>query len=552
MNESNPARAAARTAARTATGRLFYNGHFYTGPGYAASVLWAQGGRIRALGGPELLAAAPPELPRTDLGGGWALPGFNDSHLHLLDVGRGLASVDLFGASGPADIAARCAAFVRAHAVPPGQAVYGNGWNQDLFAGPHTLPTRADLDAAVPDHPLLLDRVCGHIMLCNTAALRAAGITSQTPDPPGGGIDRGPGGEPNGLLRDNAVALVRPLLPAETPAACAGRWRAALAHAAAHGLTSVQTCDVRSRDWPTVLAALEELDAQDALPLRLTLQCAMDTPEDLQALWDAGYRPGAHGKRWKIGPLKLFLDGSLGARTAWLRGGYADAPGAHGLCCLPMAEALALARKADAAGMQVVAHAIGDGAMEEMLDIIETLNAPRGGANPLRHGVVHCQVTAPGQWDRLAALGAGALVQPIFLDYDHTIVTARCGAALAGTSYAFGDAVRRGLPVSYGTDAPVESLDPLRNLYAAVTRRPLSGGAPWQPQQAVTRAQALFCYTQGSAWQEFAEAEKGRLAPGLLADFTVLDRDYFTVPEADIPRLRVQATVTGGQVVYRA
>lgn len=544
MNESNPA--------RTATGRLFYNGHFYTGPGYAASVLWAQGGRIRALGGPELLAAAPPELPRTDLGGGWALPGFNDSHLHLLDVGRGLASVDLFGASGPADIAARCAAFVRAHAVPPGQAVYGNGWNQDLFAGPHALPTRADLDAAVPDHPLLLDRVCGHIMLCNTAALRAAGITSQTPDPPGGGIDRGPGGEPNGLLRDNAVALVRPLLPAETPAACAGRWRAALAHAAAHGLTSVQTCDVRSRDWPTVLAALEELDAQDALPLRLTLQCAMDTPADLQALWDAGYRPGAHGKRWKIGPLKLFLDGSLGARTAWLRGGYADAPGTHGLCCLPMAEALALARKADAAGMQVVAHAIGDGAMEEMLDIIETLNAPRGGANPLRHGVVHCQVTAPGQWDRLAALGAGALVQPIFLDYDHTIVTARCGAALAGTSYAFGDAVRRGLPVSYGTDAPVESLDPLRNLYAAVTRRPLSGGAPWQPQQAVTRAQALFCYTQGSAWQEFAEAEKGRLAPGFLADFTVLDRDYFTVPEADIPRLRVQATVTGGQVVYRA
>ena len=262
MNESNPARAAARTA----PGRLFYNGHFYTGPGYAASVLWAQGGRIRALGGPELLAAAPPELPRTDLGGGWALPGFNDSHLHLLDVGRGLASVDLFGASGPADIAARCAAFVRAHAVPPGQAVYGNGWNQDLFAGPHALPTRADLDTAVPDHPLLLDRVCGHIMLCNTAALRAAGITSQTPDPPGGGIDRGPGGEPNGLLRDNAAALVRPLLPAETPAACAGRWRAALAHAAAHGLTSVQTCDVRSRDWPTVLAALEELDAQDALP----------------------------------------------------------------------------------------------------------------------------------------------------------------------------------------------------------------------------------------------------------------------------------------------
>src|SRR5699024_1430679 len=314
-------------------------------------------------------------------------------------------------------------------------------------------------------------------MLCNTAALRAAGITRNTPDPPGGGIDHGPDGEPNGLLRDNAVELVRWLLPPETIDDCAEHWRAGLAHAAGHGRSSAQACDVRSRDWPTVLAALEKLEAEGGLPVRLTLQCAIDTRAELQDLWDAGYRPGAHGKRWKIGPLKLFLDGSLGARTAWLRGGYADAPGAHGLCCLPMAEALALARKADAAGMQVVAHAIGDGAMEEMLDIIETLNAPRGGANPLRHGVVHCQVTAPGQWDRLAALGAGALVQPIFLDYDHTIVTARCGAALAGTSYAFGDAVRRGLPVSYGTDAPVESLDPLRNLYAAVTRRPLSGGA---------------------------------------------------------------------------
>lgn len=545
MNTPNAARAAA-------PGRLFYNGHFYTGRGYTAGALWAQGGRIRALGGAELAAAVPPGVPRTDLGGGWALPGFNDSHLHLLDVGRGMDAIDLFGARSPADIAARCQAFLRQNAVPPGRAVYGNGWNQDLFAGSRALPTRECLDAAAPDNPLLLDRVCGHIMLCNTAALRAAGITRHTPDPPGGGIDRGPGGEPNGLLRDNAVALVRGLLEPETQAVCAARWRAAAARAAAHGLTGAQTCDVRSRDWRTVLPALQSLDEQGALPLRLTLQCAMDTPDDLRALWAAGYRPGAHGKRWKIGPLKLFLDGSLGARTAWLRGGYADAPGRHGLCCMPYPRALELARLADAAGMQVIGHAIGDGAVEEMLDIIAALNAPRGGANPLRHGVVHCQITAPGQWARLAALGAGVLVQPIFLDYDHTIVAARCGKTLAATSYAFGTAVRRGVPVSYGTDAPVESLDPLRNLYAAVTRRPLAGGAPWQPDQAVTRAQALGCYTQGSAWQEFAEGEKGRLAPGYLADFTVLDRDYFSVPEHEIPALRVLRTVVGGEESYAA
>ena len=532
-----------------ARGRVFVNGHFDTG-GAPASVLWAEGGRIRAIGGEEVLAAAPAGLPRTDLGGGYALPGFNDSHLHLLNVGRGLAAIDLFGVRSPAELAQRCADFLREHAVPAGTAVYGNGWNQDLFDGAHALPTRAVLDAACPDHPLLLDRVCGHIMLCNSAALAAAGITRETPDPPGGGIDHGPDGEPNGLLRDNAVALVRPLLPPETPDACAAHWRAALRHAAAHGLTSAQTCDVRSRDWPTVLAALEQLEAEGELPVRLTLQCAMDSPADLRALWAAGYRPGTGGRRWKIGPLKLFLDGSLGARTAWLRRDYADAPGTRGLCCTNLDDALALARLADAAGMQVIAHAIGDAAMDEMLTVIETLNAPRGGANPLRHGVVHCQITTPDQWDRLAALGAGALVQPVFLDYDHTIVTARCGADLAATSYAFGDAVRRGVAVSYGTDAPVESLDPLRNLYCAVTRRPLSGGAPWQPAQVVTRREALTCYTAGSAWQEFAEHDKGRLAPGYLADFVVLDRDYFAVPEADIPALRVCATVVGGEVTF--
>ncbi|WP_295474552.1 amidohydrolase [uncultured Subdoligranulum sp.] len=533
---------------------LFVNGRFPTLPAGTGGV-WVRDGRVRAVLSRRDADALPAALPRVDLQGGVVLPGFNDSHLHLLDVGRGLDAIDLFGVRSPAELARRCADFLQSRRLPAGRAVYGNGWNQDLFEGSHALPTRADLDTLCPDHPLLLDRVCGHIMLCNTAALRAAGITRNTPDPPGGGIDHGPDGEPNGLLRDNAVELVRWLLPPETIDDCAEHWRAGLAHAAAHGLTSAQTCDVRSRDWPTVLAALEKLEAEGDLPVRLTLQCAIDTRAELQALWDAGYRPGAGGRRWKIGPLKLFLDGSLGARTAWLRRDYADAPGCRGLRCITLPAAMALASMADSAGMQVIAHAIGDAAMEEILAILQALAVRRpqdGPPNPLRHGVVHCQVTTPDQWDRLAALEAGALVQPIFLDYDHTIVTARCGPELAGTSYAFGDAVRRGIHVSYGTDAPVESLDPLRNLYCAVTRRPLAGGDPWQPEQAVSRSQALACYTQGSAWQEFAEQEKGRLAPGYLADFTVLDRDPLTVPEEDIPRLRVLATVVGGQFAYRA
>ena len=526
---------------------LYHNAHF--GPGTSAMLV--SGGRIAALGGDELRAAAPAGTACIDLGGGWALPGFNDSHCHLLDVGRGLGSIDLFGAKSPADIAARCADFLRRRAVPKGRAVYGNGWNQDLFEGSHAMPTRADLDALCPDNPLLLDRVCGHIMVCNTAALRAAGITAATPAPAGGGIDLGPDGAPNGLLRDNAVNLVRPLLPAETVDEIKAAFLAAATHAVSLGLTTVQSNDVRSRDWRTVMAALTALDAEQLLPVRIVLQCALETPDELRDFWAAGFRPGAQGRRWKIGPLKLFLDGSLGARTAWLRGGYADAPEEHGLCCLEYDKAVGMAKLADGAGMQVIAHAIGDAAMEEMLDVIEAVNAAHGGANPHRHGVVHCQVTTPGQWERLARLDAGALVQPIFLDYDHTIVEDRCGAALAATSYAFGSAVRRGVHLSYGTDAPVESLDVRRNLYSAITRKPLAGGPAWQPAECVTRAQALRCYTEAGAWNEFAEAEKGRLAPGYLADFTVFDRDLFTIPEAQIPAMQVKATVVGGVLAWR-
>ena len=300
------------------------------------------------------------------------------------------------------------------------------------------------------------------------------------------------------------------------------------------------------------MAALTALDAEQLLPVRIVLQCALETPDELRDFWAAGFRPGAQGRRWKLGPLKLFLDGSLGARTAWLRGGYADAPEEHGLCCLEYDKALGMAKLADGAGMQVIAHAIGDAAMDEMLDVIEAVNAgPRRRQPHTATALCTARWTTPGQWERLARLDAGALVQPIFLDYDHTIVEDRCGAALAATSYAFGSAVRRGVHLSYGTDAPVESLDVRRNLYSAITRKPLAGGPAWQPAECVTRAQALRCYTEAGAWNEFAEAEKGRLAPGYLADFTVFDRDLFTIPEAQIPAMQVKATVVGGVLAWR-
>lgn len=520
--------------------KIYYNGKIYRSAGQFASALWVRDGKIYRVGGAELAAQARDAgIAAEDLRGAAVVPGFNDSHLHLLDAGRLLNQIDLFGVRSEEELARRCAEFIAARQIPAGRTVLGLGWNQDLFDRP-VLPTRVALDAAVPDHPLRLDRVCGHIVVCNTAALNAAGIAPDTPAPAGGSIDW-----ERGILGDNAIALLDPILPRETVEDVMAAYQASLPAAAAKGITTAQSCDPRPGDWRTVLQAVRRLDEAGELPVRLHLQCALDTPAGLEEFLGQ-YRPGQGGRYWEIGPLKLFVDGSLGSRTALLRQGYADAPGTRGLQCMTPEQTRAMVELAGANGMQVIGHAIGDGAIAQLLDAFGE------GANPLRHGVVHCQITTPDLWQRFARGNILAFVQPIFLDYDHTIAADRCGAALAGTSYAFGTAVRLGVPVSYGTDAPVESFDPFPNLYTAVTRRPLDGSAPWYPEECVSRETALDCYTLGGAYAEGREKSKGRLEPGFAADFAVLDRDYFTVPEEEIPRIQVTCTVMDGREVYRA
>ncbi|MDD4849854.1 MAG: amidohydrolase [Gemmiger sp.] len=530
---------------------IYHNGRFYIGPGRFAQAVWLKAGRFyRVSDSATLLAEAPAACQKIDLEGKVALPGFNDSHLHLLSIGQELGMVDLYGVTSVEALLDRCRAFLARRQPPPGQTVVGNGWNQDLFASP-AIPTRTQLDAVAPAQPLILNRVCGNLLCCNTAALRQAGITAATPVPPGGGIDLGPDGQPNGILRDNAIALLDPLLPPPTAESCRTAYLAAMAHAAACGITSVQTNDCNAATWPVVLAALRQLEDAGLLTLRLNLQCAFDTPAALEQFFAAGNRAGQGGKWWRVGALKLFVDGSLGARTAWLRTPYADAPGEYGLCCLSKADALAMARLANAHGLTVVAHAIGDAAIAQMLAVYRQVG-PAG--NPLRNGIIHCQITTPGQWAEFAALKAPAYVQPIFIDYDHTIAQARCGAALAETSYAFGTPAAQGVRICYGTDAPVESLNPFPNLYCAITRQALNGtpAGGWHPAQRVSREEALAHYTADSAWAEFAEGEKGKIAPGYLADFVVLDKDYFTVPEGEIPGIRVTRTIVGGRQVFAA
>jgi predicted amidohydrolase YtcJ len=527
---------------------LYVNGKIYLGKGKFAQAMLVRDGRFAGVGTNSELNAAAATAETIDLKGACVLPGLNDSHMHLLEVGRDLSRIDLYGCRSLQELQQRCTDFLRRRSLPRNETAVGNGWNQDLFVMPR-IPTRTDLDFVCRDRPLILNRVCGHILSCNTAALSAAGITETTPVPAGGGIELGADGKPNGVLRDNAIALLDPLLPTEDVRGIKAAYQSAMAHAAACGLTSVQTNDSSAKDWPLVFAALQELEDDALLTLRMTMQCSLDTPEALEDF----VRRGPHGgKLWHTGPLKLFLDGSLGARTAWLSGGYADLPGEHGLCCLAQSKAQKMVRFANAHGMSAAAHAIGDAAITEMLDVCRAVDPT--GTNPLRNAVVHCQITTPEQWHRFAAQNISAMVQPVFLDYDRQIAAARCGEVLAASSYAFGTAAALGVHVSYGTDSPVEDLNPFANLYCAVTRcgfdgSPLGG---WHPQERVSREEALAHYTVESAWAEFAEQEKGRIAPGFLADFVVIDRDYFTIPEAQIKEIQVLRTVVGGREVYRS
>ena len=515
---------------------LYDNGKIYLRPGQFASALWVRDGLIVRVGGPELRQEAA-GVPVVDLRGATVVPGFNDSHLHLLDTGRYLTQVALFDAKSPAEMARRCRKFLDAHPLPAGKALIGNGWNQDLFEEP-AMPTRADLDAVVPERPVILNRVCGHILVCNTAALEAAGITAQTPEPPGGSIDW-----QRGILGDNAIALLDALQPVDTVEDCKAAYRAVLGKAAACGITTAQSCDPRAADWPTVMEAVRQLGEADELPLRLHLQCSLDTPEHFGEFLRR-YAPRKGGRYWRVGALKLFADGSLGSRTALLDVPYADDPDAKGLACLDWETAPAMVELANRNGLPVVVHAIGDGAIRQVLDLFGE------GDNPCRNGIVHCQITTPALWQRFLRGHILALVQPIFIDYDHTIAAARCGEALAATSYAFGTAARMGVPVSFGTDAPVERFDPFPNLYTAITRCPVGGGQPWHPEECVSRETALDLYTAGSAYAEGEEHRKGRLLPGYLADFAVLDRDYFTVPVSEIPHIQVTRTVMDGREVY--
>jgi predicted amidohydrolase YtcJ len=509
-------------------------------PGAAEAMGVAVAGeRILAVGpDAEIAALAGPRTRFVDAAGRVLLPGFNDAHVHFMGGGFGLAGVQLREARDEGEFVEALRRY--AERLRPGEWITGGRWDHEAWPGGRR-PNRSLIDPVTPANPVLVRRLDGHITLANSLALRIAGITRETPDPPGGVIERDLAtGEPTGILVDAAVWPAGQHVPEPT---ADGRRRALLAatqHAAGLGVTSVQT-----------MGSPAELEACDALRreglLKTRVYCALngEAAEVARLLAEAEVRPDD----WlRTGAVKLFADGSLGARSALLSDPYCDDPATCGLQMHSQEELQRLVAEADAAGLQVVLHAIGDRAVSMALDAFAAGGQSR---SSLRHRVEHAQVVRPEDRHRFTELGVVASLQPSHCTDDMRWIEKRLGERTA-LAYPYASLARAGARIALGTDWPVEPLDPMLGLHAAVTREFPGGGPPggWHREERVCLAEAVRAYTEGSAYAEHEEADKGGLRPGMLADFVVLSQDLLEAKPADILGTRIDITFVGGRCVH--
>ncbi len=512
-----------------------------------------RGDRIVAIGSnEEIRRLKGPETEVVDLGGHFVMPGFNDAHAHLAAGGLEMLRIDLVGVKSLAEMQQRIAE--RAKATAAGEWLIGRGWDQTLWAKSE-LPTRRDLDAVTAGHPAFFQRVDGHIAVMNTAALQAMGITRDTPNPPGGSIDRDAQGEPTGIVRDVAKDQVQERLPAPTLEQRRRGIELALAEAARWGVTSIQdsiTVENDPREWDEFLV-YDQLEREGKLMARITKWLPLSAPLDvLEAHRD--HHP-ASDLMLHTGMLKGYLDGSLGSRTAALLQPYSDDPKNSGLLYHDQAWLDRTVTERARAGFQIGLHAIGDRAVQEALDAYAAAERDARAnhwSRDFRFRIEHDQVVAPGQFKQYRDLGVIASVQPCHLLTDMRWAEARLGPERAKISYPWKQFAKAGVPLAFGTDFAVEPLNPFRNLYAAVTRQDEPGKQAYYPAQRLTIDEAVADYTWGSAYAEFEEKDKGLLARGYLADFVVLDRDITRVSPAEILGTKVLRTVVGGRTVYEA
>jgi len=539
--------AAADKSSDQAPDVIFVNGDIYTQATPArAHAIAVRDGRVVAVGSnDEIRKLKRSRTQVVDLSEQFVMPGFNDAHVHLEEAGLEAQSADLRGTRSVQEMQQRIAASAKTAA--PGDWLVGGGWDHTLWLGGQ-LPTRQDLDAVTGGHPAVFSRVDGHIAVANTAALQIGGITGQTQAPQGGKIDHDANGLPTGILRETARGLVESKIPPPTPARLRRAAELALADAARWGITSAQD----NSSWEIFLV-YEDMEREGNLTLRISEWLNFDDPVSVLETHRA-HHP-ANDPMLHTAMLKGFLDGSLGSRTAALLAPYSDDPGNSGLARYEQGKLNRMAIERAAAGFQLGFHAIGDRAVQMALDaFVEAETAARQNNQPrdFRFRIEHDQVITPDQFAQYHKLGVIASMQPNHLLTDVNWAIERIGPERAKTSYPWKEFLDNGVSLAFGTDYPVEPITPFRGVYAAVTRMNEADTKSYFPEQKLTIEQALAVYTTGSAYAQFAEKEKGTLAPGMLADFVVLDRDLTKVAPPEILKARVLRTVVGGKTTYEA
>jgi predicted amidohydrolase YtcJ len=475
-----------------------------------------------------------------DAGGRLLVPGFNDAHVHLVSGAEELVGVDLRPATDEQDFARRLGAY--AARLPKGRWIQGGYWDHEAWPS-RTLPTHALLDRVTPEHPVFVQRLDGHMGVANALAMKLAGITRDTKAPDGGTIVRDASGEPTGVFKDNATDLVTRAIPPDTLDETMDKARAALKHAASLGVTTIQD----------MTASATELRAYNALRAsgELTARIYSIQNHGIEGLVEAGIATG-FGDDWiRIGGQKLFADGSMGSGTAAFFEPYTDDPSTRGLL-IHTREALEKAIfAADAAGFQVIVHAIGDRANAMVLDALEKLQKERG-PRDRRARIEHAQVVRDSDKVRFKTLGVIASIQPSHCIDDMRWAERRIGKERSRIAYDFKSFADVGARIAFGTDWFVEPLDPMLGLYAAVTRQYRDGtpAGGWFPEERITMAQAIEYYTLGSAYAEFADERKGSITEGKLADLVLLSKDLFSIPPREILETKPVLTIAGGRIVY--
>lgn len=484
-----------------------------------------------------------PNTQVVNLQGAFAMPGFNDAHVHFGYAAAEKLAVAIAGARSLEEFQRRIRD--RLSEFKPGEWITGRGWDHTLWPE-KKFPTRQDLNAVSREHPMFFARVDGHVGVANSLALRLSGVTRETADPPGGRILHDPEtGEPTGLLEeDAAMDLVRSHIPGLSAAQRRRGIELVIAEASRNGITSAQD----NSDWADFLI-YKQLKSEGKLPLRITEWLPFTAPLDqLEALREQG---GTSDPWLKTGPLKGFLDGSLGSRTAALLAPYADDPGNSGILRMNPGDVKRMAIERDRAGFQIAFHAIGDRANRVALDTFAAVQAANG-ERDRRDRVEHAQVVAAGDIERFAALNVIASMQPCHLLTDERWTDARLGVGRSVDVHAWNSMEKHGVRLAFGTDYPVEPISPLRGLYACVTRELPEGGPAggWRPQEKLPIEDCIRNYTAGSAYAQFEEQRKGQLAPGKLADVVVLSADITHIPPQELLRVQVRMTLTGGRIVY--